>query len=220
MDGESTAVMSAPVADVRPRRALPCRGVDRGSRLRCCAMAISLCIFTLFHLPFIAVEFPSDEGENLLGGWLMSQGQVIYRDYFSQHAPFGHIYSAACECLFPRNWVAHRHSVALLGLLTLGYLQLRFLRKSDTVFFWAIVILTCMWPFYAAIYWGYMLLNDNLASYACLLLFVLVFSSLWHGTPHTKLDHFLIGLSAYVGVFSIPFAVFPVGIALSVYFVM
>src|SRR5206468_5599390 len=109
----------------------------------------SLLVFAGLHLLFIPLEFSSDEGDNLLGGWLVSQGQVVYRDFFSQHTPFGYIYAALFELLCGRNWVVHRHSVALLGLATLGYLLCRLVRNRDKTLFYAAALFAVLWPFYS-----------------------------------------------------------------------
>lgn len=169
----------------------------------------SLLFFALVHLPFIPVEFYSDEGDNLVGGWLMSEGQVIYRDYFSQHTPFGHFYAAVTNYLFGRNWVIHRYSLALLGLVCLGYALCRLIKSPDKTFFYAIVLFTVLWPVYSVLYWGYMLLNDNLAAYPYLLCFVLIVNAVWNRVPLSLADNLVLGVAAYVAVMSNPFTLFP-----------
>lgn len=172
------------------------------------ASVLSLAFFSLAHIPFIKIAFPSDEGDNLLGGWLLCQGYVPYRDFFSQHTPFGFFYSALFELFFTRNWVVHRWSVALLGLVVLIYLQMRLLIARQWGLFYSVALFALLWPIYSVLYWGFMLLNDNLAAYACLLLFVLLLYA-WQ-QPLGVTDYIIAGLASYVAVMSNPFTVFPV----------
>src|SRR5207302_1565096 len=99
---------------------------------------------------------------------------------FSQHAPFGYLYSALFELVIGRNWVAHRYSVALLGLLALGYAMTRLMKGPDRRLYYGVVLFTLLWPFYSVLYWGYMLLSDNLAAYATLLPLLLVANGWWN----------------------------------------
>lgn len=172
------------------------------------AAAASLLFFLLAHVPFIRIAFPSDEGDNLLGGWLIRLGQVPYRDFFSQHMPLGFFYSALFEFLAEGNWVVHRWSVGLFGLVVLGFLQARLHRAGNSVLFAAVVVFTLLWPFYSVLYCGFMLLNDNLGAYACLFLFVMMLHA-WNN-PLTGVDWFACGLSIVAAILANPFLLFPV----------
>ena len=151
---------SPPVLTIR-RRVSRIGPALRARRHVLAAMA-ALSVFAVLSFPFVQAEFGSDEGDNLVGGQLVAQGRVVYRDFFSQHTPFGYLYSAAFQLVLGRNWALMRHSVALLGLANLAYLAWRLRRDADRTLFYAVALFAALWPFYSVIYWGYMLLNDNL----------------------------------------------------------
>jgi hypothetical protein len=193
----------------RPPVARPSPAPGANPALARAVLVGCLACFALAHAPFLPVEFFSDEGDNLLGGWLLSRGRVPYRDFFSQHTPFGYFFSALVTLGFGRNWVVQRYAVALFGLACLAYLLRRLIRGPDRTLFYAAALLTLLWPVYSVLYWGYMLLNDNLAAYPYLLCFGLIANAVWNRVPLSRADGAVLGLAAAVAVLSNPFMVFP-----------
>ncbi|MCL4562537.1 MAG: hypothetical protein M1281_18235 [Chloroflexi bacterium] len=55
----------------------------------------------------------ADEGDTITVGWLISQGQVLYRDIFSHHFPFAYLWVGAVFRLFGPSILAARLSVVV-----------------------------------------------------------------------------------------------------------
>jgi hypothetical protein len=184
-------------------------------RRRAIALAVGLLplvAFAAMSVPFNPTWF-CDESDNLLAGWLTAQGRVAYRDFFSQHVPFVYLFSGLTHLFFGRNWVIQRLILAAFGLTNLTIITARLKRKGDPRLMWGTALFTLLWPSYSVLYWGYMVLNDNYAAFACLYVFVLLVHCLWDQTELTRLEEVWLGVNGFAAVFSNPHTVFTLGAA-------
>lgn len=182
-------------------------------QFRTTIMAASLGVFLLLNLPFVNADF-CDESDNLVGGMLISQGWVVYRDYFSQHAPLPHLLSAVVHFLFGKGWALQRWSVALIGLVNLWQLMALTRRRPDGTLFYALALFAILWPFYAVLYWGYMVLADNIAAYATLPMAALVVDSLWNRARPSVFASAWLGVNLFMAGMSNPLMIYPAVVCL------
>lgn len=84
-----------------------------------------------------------DEGDNLAGGVLVSQGQMLYRDFFSHHFPFPYLFLGLVFRIFPATLVSARLALVffvLLIFLFLFFVTKKYILISLTYFFWAMLL--------------------------------------------------------------------------------
>ncbi|HEV8267466.1 MAG TPA: hypothetical protein VGR00_04500, partial [Thermoanaerobaculia bacterium] len=62
----------------------------------------------------------SDEGDTIVIGWLVSEGESIYRTVFSHHMPFAYVLAHLVAVLSPTDHVAHFRLVTWLAYLAVG----------------------------------------------------------------------------------------------------
>lgn len=128
-------------------------------------------IFFAFFIPILFIfltntlhESYPDEFDNILGGWYILQGKIIYKDFFTHHAPFAYWLSGLIEIFSGQSFVKFR---ILYALLLVGYFAFlyKFLAKSigdtKTLFF---PIFLFLFGIAATYFWGHMLLADSLAA--------------------------------------------------------
>lgn len=145
-----------------------------------------------------------------MSGWLISQGKVPYRDFFSHHAPFPYFYSAFFHLLAGKHFVLQRFSVALFGLAAFLSVLQRYRHDVSPTFRATMLLFVSLWIVYGRIYWHFLLLSDNYVGYALLVVFGILLHALWTGVKLSRLDHLLLGLFAFAALGSNPHALFPV----------
>lgn len=145
-----------------------------------------------------------------MSGWLISQGKVPYRDFFSHHAPFPYFYSAFFHLLAGKSFVLQRFSVALFGLAAFLSVLQRYRHDVSPTFRATMLFFIGMWIVYGRIYWHFLLLSDNYVGYALLVVFGILLHALWTRLRLSRLDHLLLGLFTFTALASNPHALFPV----------
>lgn len=120
---------------------------------------ISLCVFA-FNAPYYNF---TDENDNLLGAMQMvSQGSVIYQDYFSHHMPLTYFVAAPLMALFGTNLIAVKVMFGLcMGTWTL--IMSRHLLKKSLALYAAFILFI---PITQVLAWSHMLLAETLIAYA------------------------------------------------------
>lgn len=99
----------------------------------------------------------TDEADKLAGGFLISQGYVLYRDLFSHHFPFAYYWLALVFSIFPASVLVARLSVLWFQLITFSLLM-RYTRRYIAVGAAAVT-----WNTGAYIYFGHMALYQTFA---------------------------------------------------------
>lgn len=108
-----------------------------------------------------------DEGDNLVVGWLMSQGYVLYRDLFSHHFPLAYYWVAGVTALFGPSIFAVRLSLLIFQTLSFA-LVMRLTRFHLTI-----GLASVFWALIGPLYYGHMLLYDSLNGIALAVIFLI-----------------------------------------------
>ena len=145
-----------------------------------------------------------DESDNLLGGYLISRGWRLYRDYFSHHMPLPYYLAAIPSVVGISSLDGYRTFTSLVVLAFWGFILLRFRsRLPEALLCLLVAALAIAQP----AYWGHMLLAENLLAYALLVLvlYVVAYPSL----DFARADQVAIALCAYVALMSTLIAAYP-----------
>lgn len=155
-----------------------------------------------------------DEADNLLGGWLISKGNVLYNNFFSHHMPLPYYYASL---------------LIKLGLNDVSGLRIGM--SITILFFWLLIIalfkdkinyrILCILIFLSAIahplFLGHMFLADSFFAYSILIIFLYFFSK--PQLNFNLIDKIIIVLMIYISIMSTLVSIFPI-ILLVVYYVV
>ena len=153
-----------------------------------------------------------DESDNFLGGTLIAQGHVLYRDYFSHHMPLPYYLSALATKLGAASVAGYRilASVVILSfwVALFGLLRNRTHSTAPVLTVFAIALAH-------PIFWGHMLLGETFAAYALLLIVALVYTSCER--PFTAREQATVAVLLVVAVGSAAASGPPLAVVLSFY---
>lgn len=155
-----------------------------------------------------------DEGDNFAGGWLISRGWVLYKDFFSHHMPFPYYYASL---------------LIKLGLNDVSGLRIGM--SLTILFFWILILvifkdkinykLLCILIFLSAIahpiFWGHIFLADSFFAYSILIIF-LYFYSKPQLNFNTK-DKIVIASMIYISIMSTLVSAYPI-MLLGIYYII
>jgi hypothetical protein len=149
-----------------------------------------------------------DEGDNTAAALLIAQGQVLYRDIFSHHAPLPYYWLAALFAVFGPSMLVARLSVAALHLMAFALIL------KITRLYLAIGLTACAWSLVGHFYDANMAIYDVYSALAILIVFVITFALL-SGSIVASTSHFLIiGMCVGIAVLADPLAICALGIAI------
>lgn len=139
-------------------------------------LLFGLVILVLSILNSLHAQYP-DEFDNILGGYFITQGKLLYLSYFTHHGPIAYFYAAIISLLSGPSFVNFRIILSLANFL-LGSLFAYYINKKFGTFYlrltliiWTIITLS------ATYWWAHMLLSDSLAAFLLLGVFInLVFT--------------------------------------------
>ncbi len=155
-----------------------------------------------------------DEGDNLSVGWLMTQGQILYKDIFSHHFPLAYFWSAAVTSLFGISIIAQRLSILLLTALTF-FLAIKITQKPLLI-----SLQLLFWEQLHFLIFGNMMLYQSIISLSFYLLFLLVFMQKKSPSePVQPWNLFLLGFLVSFTLLGSALEIYPVLIALIFFFV-
>jgi hypothetical protein len=110
-----------------------------------------------------------DEGDTYAGGWLVSKGWILYKDFFSHHFPFPYLWIGLVSKIFGASILAYRFSLLLFRLI----LFLAIFRSSPYPI--AIGLTSLAWSLIGPLYLGNLLLYYSFAGILiCSVMFVLL----------------------------------------------
>lgn len=114
---------------------------------------------TAFH------ESYPDEYDNILGGWYILHGKIIYKDFFTHHGPMSYFLAAPALIFSGNSFVKFRivYSFVIFLMLTLPYIYLRWSVGHILTKFYMLLLFVV--AFASVYFWGQMLLADNLAAF-------------------------------------------------------
>lgn len=140
-------------------------------------------IFLILFWGFIAFTFLAntlhesypDEFDNILGGWNLLQGRMLYSGFFTHHGPIGYVIAAIIEIIGGRSFV-HFRLIYAIFLFLFFFWQFRFIKnrfKDINIDF--LLIFTVFFGVGATYFWGHMLLADNVSAIFLIPVFSLLF---------------------------------------------
>jgi hypothetical protein len=145
----------------------------------------------------------SDEANNLVYGWLVSKGYVIYRDVFSQHFPFAYYWTGIVVSLFGNSQAAVRISLLLLQAGLFGF------SMWATHLYLPIGLATLVWGLTSQFHRGNMVLYDNFDGTFLTAAFILVFYALVARARLRKITLIVAGLCLGCALLSNPLLIYP-----------
>ncbi len=160
----------------------------------------------------------TDESDNMLGGLLIGNGQVIYRDFFSHHMPLPYYVSAWLRLAFDiRTPQGYRQALAFLTLIwmiALFFLLRRRFRSArfSFAFLGFEVLFLALLPRFS----GYMLLAETLGAMA--LIPLLCYAIFDPALDFGAFDRTVVALCVFCAVMSSVLAIYPLFVC-SVYYV-
>jgi hypothetical protein len=146
----------------------------------------------------------ADEANNLVYGWLVSKGYVLYRDVFSQHFPFAYYWTAVVVALFGNSQAAVRVSLLVLQAGLFGF------SMWATRLYLPIGLATLVWGLTSQFHRGNMILYDNFDGTFITVAFILVFFALLSRARIRKPTLIVAGLCLGCALLSNPLLVYPV----------
>lgn len=146
----------------------------------------------------------ADEANNLVYGWLVSKGYVLYRDVFSQHFPFAYYWTAVVVTLFGNSQAAVRISLLVLQACLFGF------SMWATRLYLPIGIATLVWGLTSQFHRGNMILYDNFDGTFLTVAFILVFFALVARVRVRKIALVVTGLCLGCALLSNPLLIYPV----------
>ena len=152
-------------------------------------------LFFLFLVNSVHESYP-DEFDNILGGWYSLKGQLIYKDWFTHHAPIAYWTASLVEIFSGQSFVKFRffYSILLFILTFSGFYYLK--RSFGFSRMWFYLVFLVLFGISATYFWGHMLLADSFAAVLLVPVFGLVVLKMYY-SEELKLRDFI-----FISVFS------------------
>jgi hypothetical protein len=153
-------------------------------------LIIAIVIFTnTFH-----EKYP-DEFDNILGGQYLSEGQMLYRDYFTHHGPVPYFIAALLMPFSLGSFVLFRIAYAtfLFFFFLFSYLFLR--RVLDEKYARLYPLLVLAISVSSTYFWGHMLLADSFAAIVLLPAYFILLSHVYARRTLSRSMHLFLAIS-------------------------
>lgn len=135
-----------------------------------------------------------DEFDNILGGWYILHGRLIYTGFFTHHGPVAYFIAALVEIFSGRSFVKFRivYSILLLIYFLWTYLFLKkhvgVLRARPYLYFVPVIGITSTY------FWGHMLLADSISGFFLTPVYVLLLLKIFYRENLLKKDFIFISI--------------------------
>jgi hypothetical protein len=150
-----------------------------------------------------------DEADNLIIGWLLTRGYVLYRDVFSHHFPFPYYWSAVVIGLFGKSILAARLSVWVFQIAALGTAM------KLSRFHLSLGLAGLLWSILRHLYRSNLLLYSPFAGASLLVVFSVTMALVLNGAEEADWKQALaIGLFSVIAVLSDPLSIYAISVAL------
>ncbi|HSW97853.1 MAG TPA: hypothetical protein VLF89_08565 [Candidatus Saccharimonadales bacterium] len=152
-----------------------------------------LVMLILFILNSLHESYP-DEFDNILGGWYILHGRLIYTGFFTHHGPTAYFLAAIVEIFSGRSFVRFRivYSIFLLAyfLWTYYFLKTRtgIIKLRPYLYFIPVIGIA------ATYFWGQMLLADTISGFFLIPVYVLLFLKIVYRENLVKKDFIFISV--------------------------
>jgi len=154
-----------------------------------------------------------DEADNLTVGWLLSEGQILYRDIFSHHFPFPYYWVALVVRLFGNSFAAVRISVLLLQIGVFA------ISMGISRFYLALGLTSVVWNLTNQFLRGQEAIYPTFEGILMLGAFTLIFFLLVKRQKPGKLTLALIGVFLAFSLLTDPLMIYPILIAFAGLFI-
>ncbi len=138
-------------------------------------LGVLMCVFIMNSF----WTFYPDEYVKIVGGNYINHGMLPYRDFFSNHGPFGYFFAAIITFFSGDSFVGFRTGLGLVYFVLSGmffvYLVKRFGKKEGYIYL-AYLLFYSIGQTYN---WSHMLLADTLAGFLLLPAYILLFLIIW-----------------------------------------
>ncbi len=137
-----------------------------------------------------------DEGDKLLGGWLVAEGAVLYRDFFAHHFPFPYYWLAGAFRLLGPTVLAARLATLVFNLIAWAVLA-RFTGRPVLV-----GVAAVGWGALGHLFGAHLALYNSLAASALAVVLGLGLSALTTDSAPARPALFMLGLYAALAILS------------------
>lgn len=201
--GSAAGVLGYALFCVRKRQDMERAGRLLGALGTACIFMILMYVFTRENMGTF-----TDECDNIRGGILIAEGKVLYRDYYTQHTPFGYYLCALFACLGAKSIQQFRLLYYFLSAVLWGGLYYRhcgFFGKTR-MFFLPIARVVVLMPMF---FQASKILGDNIQG-VCMVVLVMEYIRYWQDGELGKGRCMVVSVcifssiaSAFVSVFAI-----------------
>lgn len=154
-------------------------------------------LLTIYSRPFV------DEADNLVTGWMISQGKILYKDIFSHHFPLPYYTVAFLVSIFGKSLFIIRVSILIFQSLCF-FTSMLFYRK------WIPIGLTAItWSIFRLFYRGNVFLYSSISGPALFCLFIICFSII-NNNHFSKSALLVITVLSGIALFSDPLSIYPI----------
>jgi len=147
-------------------------------------------------------EMYPDEFDNILGGRYLLEGKVIYKDFFTHHAPVAYYVAVFPQIFSGVNFVQFRLVYAvMLGLYllwTYRFILRRFPAEYSRIYLFVLFVLQISMTFF----WGHMLLADSITALFFLPVFAYCVGTVLYERSISAWDMCVVSLLLFLGLFS------------------
>jgi hypothetical protein len=147
----------------------------------------------IFLINTLHQSYP-DEFDNILGGWYILHGRLIYTGFFTHHGPIAYFLAALVEIFSGRSFVRFRivYSIFLLAyfLWTYYFLNKRvgIIKSRPYLYFIPVIGIS------ATYFWGHMLLADSISGFFLTPVYVLMLLKIVYRENLIKKDFVFISI--------------------------
>lgn len=164
-------------------------------------LLVAAVIIVLFYTNAWHEEYP-DEFDNIMGGWFILKGSLIYRDWFTHHGPVPYFLASIIEIFsgqsFVRFRVIYEIFIASFSLYGYWYISKSIGRKYTYFYPFLLVFLGIIGTYY----WFQMLLADNISAFSILPCYLLVLLKSFHKKALTIKDLWFVSILLALAFYS------------------
>lgn len=158
-------------------------------------------ITAIFVINSLHESYP-DEFDNIMGGWYILHGKLIYSDWFTHHGPIAYFIAAFIEIFSGQSFVKFRffYSIFLVIVTFGGFYYLKKVFEFEKIKFYLPLIFVL--AISATYFWGQMLLADSLSAYLLMPVFGLIVLKAYYRLKLTTNDFIFISVLSSLSLLS------------------
>jgi len=150
-------------------------------------------MLAIFLINSVHESYP-DEFDNILGGWYILHGRLIYTGFFTHHGPIAYFIAALVEIFSGRSFVKFRiiYSIFLLAYFFWTYFFLKkrvgIIKSRPYLYFIPVIGIA------ATYFWGHMLLADSISGFFLTPVYVLILFKIFYRENLLRKDFIFISV--------------------------